>query len=96
MIQIEDIKKLAELSRIEVPEEELKELAGDIESILEYISQIQGVASAEIIPEAGEHRNIMREDGTPHESKKHTETLLKAAPKREEGYVKVKKIISQD
>jgi len=96
MIKIEEIEKLAELSRIEVPEGEKKDLARDIESILEYISQIQEVASVEPEPEVGTHYNIMREDGTPHESKLHTETLLEAAPKREGDYVKVKKILSQD
>ena len=96
MIKIEEIEKLAELSRIEVPEDEKKTLASDIEVILEYISQIQEVASVEPEKEAGSHRNIMREDGEPHESMLYTDKLLKAAPKKENGYVKVKKILAQD
>jgi len=96
MIKVEEIEKLAELSRIEVPEEEKKTLASDIEAILEYISQIQEVASVEPESVAGEQRNVMREDGTPHKSGLHTENLLNAAPKREKNYFRVKKILSQD
>ncbi len=96
MIKIEEIEKLAELCRIDVTEDEKKSLASDIESILEYISQIQEVASVESKPEVGVHRNVMREDGKPHKSKLYTESLLKSAPKREGGHVKVKKILSQN
>ena len=96
MIEVEEIEKLAELSRIEVPEDEKKALASDIEAILEYISQIKEVASVEPSPEVGEHHNIMREDGKPHESGKYTKAILDGAPKKEGSYLKVKKILSQD
>lgn len=39
-------------------------------------------------------KNVMREDGEPHESGKFTDILLKAAPKTENGYIKVKKILA--
>lgn len=38
-------------------------------------------------------KNVMREDGEPHEPGKFTAILLKAAPKTEDGYIKVKKIL---
>lgn len=94
MIKVEEIEKLAGLSRIEIPEDEKKNLAQDIESILEYISQIQEVASVEPELSVGEHYNIMRDDGEPHKSSLHTEELLSAAPKVEKNYFKVKKILS--
>ena len=96
MITQKDIEKLAELGRIELAESEKKELTSDIESILEYISQIQEVVSGEVVSEAGAHRNVMREDIEPHEKGMFTESLLSAAPKREGNYVKVKKILHQD
>lgn len=38
-------------------------------------------------------KNVLREDGVPHESGKFTEALLAQAPKTEKGYIKVKKIL---
>ncbi len=39
-------------------------------------------------------RNVMREDGEPHESGIFTEALLKSAPKSDRGSVEVKKILN--
>ena len=93
MIRKEEVKKLAELSRIEVEDRELDALARDIESIVAYVSEITEVASEGVEADAGILRNVMREDGEPHESGAYTETLLSAAPHREDKYVRVKKIL---
>lgn len=89
----EDVKKLAALCRIEVPEKELEGLTAEFESILAYVSEISKVASEEIRPEAGELRNVMRKDADPHEPGSHTDAMLNAAPKREKDYIAVKKIL---
>lgn len=96
MISKEEIEKLAELSRIDITEEENKQLVKDIESILGYVSDIQEVASKETVSEAGDLRNVMRIDGEPHESGKYTKDIVEEMPKSEKGYLKVKKILSQD
>ena len=44
MIEIKDIEKLAELSRINVADEEKQVFLKDIESILNYVDQIKTVA----------------------------------------------------
>ena len=93
MIERSDMQKLAALSRIAVPEAELESVGNEIETILEYVSQIQEVAAEEAGPEAGEVRNVMREDANPHETGAFTEALLAAVPGREGKYVKVKKIL---
>lgn len=95
----EDVKKLAELCRIKVSDDELTELTKDIDSILSYVSEISEVASEEMVPDlpaqagAGAIRNVMRADEEPHEPGAYTETLLNAAPKRDKDYVAVKKIL---
>lgn len=96
MIRKEDIEKLATLSRIDVSEEEKKELVKDIESILSYISEIQEVSKKESNSTVGDLRNVMRIDGEPHESEIFTKAILEGMPKKEKGYLKVKKILSQD
>lgn len=88
-----DIKKYADLARIELTKEEAKKLEKDIESILGYIEKIQEVDVNVSEKKAGELRNVMREDENPHESGIYTKELLDEAPERGKGYVKVKNIL---
>jgi len=92
MIEYEEVEHLAELARIEMSEEEKKELQKDLENILGYIDQIKEVTDS-ASPVLLDHRNIMREDGEPHESGMHTDKILKEAPDSKNGYVVVKKVI---
>ena len=93
MIQKEDIEKLAELSCIAVTDEEVEKLSKDIESILEYVHELTEIAVVDGSHEAGILRNVMREDGKPHESSLFSKDLLEAAPELEKDYFKVKKIL---
>ncbi len=94
MISIGEIEKLATLSRIALTADEKESLRKDMDSILGYVNQINDV-SAKLSSEkkAGLLRNVMREDGEPHESGIFTEALVSAAPRRQGDYIKVKKIL---
>ena len=94
MITLEEIEKLANLSRIAVTSEEKEQLRKDMESILCYVEQVNKV-SADLVLEQEELLlcNVMRSDDSPHESGIFTETLLRAAPQREGNYIRVKKIL---
>lgn len=94
MLEIKEIEKLAELSRIHLAEEEKEGLRKEFDSILSYVEQVQKISGA-TIPEraAGHLRNVMRDDVNPHESGIFTEALISAAPKREGQYIRVKKIL---
>lgn len=93
MIGKDDVKKLAELSRMELTPEEISKLSKDIESILAYVNELTEIATKESVNEAGTLRNVMRKDEKPHKSGMFTDVLLKAAPEREKNYFKVKKIL---
>lgn len=93
MISKEEIEKMAELSRISISEEEKKQLAIDIESILQYVSEIQEVSVEEPVSSVGLVHNVMREDGEPHESGIYTEEIMGEVPKKEKNYLVVKKIL---
>lgn len=93
MITKADIEKLAKLSRLKLTEEEKEKYLKDMENILAYVGQINAAKIKETKPEAGEPRNIMREDDHPHESGIFTDGLLKLAPDSAHGRVKVKKIL---
>lgn len=92
MITKEDIKSLANLARIELSDEEAQSMTGEIDSILGYVSQIQGVAG-DIEKEVPKLRNIMREDEVTHAPREYTEKILQNAPARDGDYLKVKKIL---
>jgi aspartyl/glutamyl-tRNA(Asn/Gln) amidotransferase C subunit len=100
MIEKKDIEHLAKLSRIELTESDTEGLTKDIESILGYVDQLKEVDPSEAEagadlgePVVGENRNVLREDGDPHESGIHTEAILKEAPSTEDNFIKVKNIL---
>lgn len=96
MFTIKDVEKLAELSRISISEEEKEAVRGEIESILRYISDIQKLKGDVASSHERSTKNVMREDVQAHGSGAYSEDLLSQAPKTENGYVVVKKILNQN
>lgn len=92
-MNIQDVEKLALLSRIEMPPEEKEAILKDLESILGYIKQIESVSIENIPVTEYEFINIMREDKDPHETGLFTEKILKEVPEVENGFVKVQAIL---
>jgi aspartyl-tRNA(Asn)/glutamyl-tRNA(Gln) amidotransferase subunit C len=97
---LDDIKKLANLARIDMSEEEMIEIAHDFDTILAYIGQVQEAASTggvrgEVarIPESYPLFNIMREDVVTNKEGEFTDKILKQAPNTENGFLKVKQIL---
>lgn len=90
----EDIEHLAVLSRIALCEGEAEELAQDMNTILEYVSEVNSItgdkAEEKKVPEL---YNVMRDDVVTNTPGAYTEALLDAAPERVGRYVKVKKIL---
>lgn len=93
MISKEDIKRLAELARIEVSDEEASGLGGEISSILEYVGQVKSVVGEyKDGVEMGPVINVMREDD-PNQAKSSPKELIAEFPEKEGDYLKVKKIL---
>ncbi len=92
MITTEDIKHLAELSRMEIPEGEMEHLAKEVDSILGYVSQITG-ATGDMSREVPALHNVMREDTPENTPREFTEKLIANAPSHQGDYLKVKKIL---
>lgn len=100
MISNEEIKKLAELARIEINDEEIENLRGEMNAILDYVGQVKSVAHGgkEDFESASfktndRQINIMREDNNPTESETHSKELIAEFPDKENNYLKVKKIL---
>ncbi|MEN9390470.1 MAG: hypothetical protein RLZZ283_570 [Candidatus Parcubacteria bacterium] len=94
-VSADEVKKLANLSRLALTDSEVEKLRTEIESILTYVDAVQKV---ELPPgiSASPHldlQNVMRADGEPHEGGIYSEDMLSQAPAREGNFLKVKKIL---
>ncbi len=97
MATIEEVKKLAALSRITISDDELEKFTSEFDAILGYIGQLEkldvsGVAAGETPP----LHNVMRIDGEPYAPGTFTEKLVEQFPAREGNSLLVKQIISND
>ena len=92
-IEIKDVEKLAQLSRIHLTDEEKKGLQADLDSILGYVEQIKQISADSDIEQTFPVTNVLREDVNPNPTGVNREKLLNSAPKREGNYIKVKKIL---
>jgi aspartyl-tRNA(Asn)/glutamyl-tRNA(Gln) amidotransferase subunit C len=91
----DEVKKLAELARIELTEEEVVKMQGEIEAILAYVATIQKVSLPDV-PQSSPYldiENVMREDGEPHAPGIYTDAIMAQAPKKQGNFIKVKKIL---
>lgn len=85
------MENLAALARIELKEEEKRELLSDMDSILGYVKQIEGMRTEEAELDHGVY-NVWREDKikTRDFSK---ELIIGQFPDSQDGFLKVKKIL---
>jgi aspartyl-tRNA(Asn)/glutamyl-tRNA(Gln) amidotransferase subunit C len=95
MISKEDIKNLARLARIGVDEQEIEKLQHDLGAILGYVGELDKLSLGELKSAPGAHKNILREDGMPHDSGQFTEALLHAAAESKNGTIVVRQIIEK-
>ena len=91
----DEVKKLANLARLELTEEEVSKYSEDLEDILGYVKRVNDISGTDDkgrIESAGV-RNVFRKDDDSHESGLNTEILLNESPDKKDGFVKVKKIL---
>ena len=91
----EEVKKVANLARLELDEDVINNHADQLEKILEYIKQLEKIDTADVqcTTRAIEVKNVFRKD--ENEISDCTEELLKLGPSREDKYFKVPKIINE-
>jgi aspartyl/glutamyl-tRNA(Asn/Gln) amidotransferase C subunit len=88
----EDLANLSLLARISVTPEEEEKMVADMQAILGYVSEINGVGG-DVERTKGSHYNIVREDVITHDVGSNTDVLLHEAPATEDGYVKVSQVL---
>lgn len=95
MVTPDDVRKLAELARILVPEERLEAFVAEFENILGYVGQLNELTVSKGSPLLP-YVNVMRKDGEPHEKGLWTEKLVEQFPQKEGNQLSVKQIISYE
>ena len=98
-MQLEDIKKLAVLARIDMSDEEMVKIAKDFDPILAYVGQVQEALklsegiSLDKKPENYFLHNVMREDIITNNRGEYTEKIIAEMPDTQDGFLKVKQIL---
>jgi aspartyl-tRNA(Asn)/glutamyl-tRNA(Gln) amidotransferase subunit C len=93
-ISADDVRKVAQLARLQLPEEKIATYTGQLERILDYVDQLQAVDTEGVPPttRAVEVVNVTRDDVVvPTEVR---EQLLDEAPQREGDFFRVPKILA--
>ena len=93
-ITASDVRKVAQLARLDLPEDKIATYTSQLERILDYVDHLQAVDTEGVPPttRAVEVVNVTREDVVvPTEVR---EQLLNEAPQREGDFFRVPKILA--
>jgi aspartyl/glutamyl-tRNA(Asn/Gln) amidotransferase C subunit len=93
-MQLEDIKKLAELARVDMSDAEMSEMAHDFDGILAYVSQVQEAVKL-VHEDSADFAsiNVSREDIQTNRGGEYTSKIIEQFPDQKDGYLKVKQIL---
>ena len=93
-ISADDVRKVATLARLDLPDDRIEIYTAQLESILGYVDQLQAVDTTDVPPttRAVEVVNVTRADGV--NATKVREEILDQAPKREGDFYRVPKILA--
>ena len=93
MLTLEEVKKIAHLSRIELSDSELEKFQKDLSSILDYVEDLKNVDTEglEIVSSVTGLENVLRADKPVLID--YQEDILSNAPERKDRYYKVKSIL---
>jgi len=94
-INKEEVKKVAQLARLELNMNEINSHAEQLEKILDYIRQLEKIDTDNVpcTTRAIEVINVFRKDEKKNYDR--TEELLELGPSREDKYFKVPKIMNE-
>jgi aspartyl-tRNA(Asn)/glutamyl-tRNA(Gln) amidotransferase subunit C len=87
----DEIKRLANLARLSVPEAELATVGKDIAAILGFVDRIQAVQLGDQVDVHMDQQNVFRDDIVRPLLAAHD--LIEAAPQHQDHFVKVPKVI---
>jgi len=89
------LNHIADLAKLEFPEEEREAIKGDLNRILEFINQMNAVDTSNVEPLVyiSDAQHVLREDEVKQDISQ--QEALKNAPDRDSDYFKVPKVIKK-
>lgn len=93
MLSADEVKKVAEMARIELSEAEVEKFQKDLSSVLDYVDALKEVDTdgLEIVSSVTGLENVERADvAKPID---YQEEIMANAPERKDNYYKVKSIL---
>jgi aspartyl-tRNA(Asn)/glutamyl-tRNA(Gln) amidotransferase subunit C len=91
----DDVKKLASLARVELPEASLEKFTREFDSIIAYVDQLNSLEVQKGTPLLP-YVNIFREDANANIPGSNTEKIAEQFPAREGDSLVVKQIITHE
>lgn len=93
-ISSDDVRHLAQLSSLQLSEDEVSSLRGDLSNILGYIEQLGELDTTNVAPtyQVTGLQNIWRDDEVAEDGT-NREELLRLAPDSHDNQIKVPKVI---
>ena len=92
-IDLKTIKHISKLSRISVDEKRAKKLAGDLNSIFDFIEKLNELKTEDIKPLTSIAETTLKLRSDEIKSKNIREQIIKNSPKDNEDYFVVPKVI---
>ncbi len=87
------VLRIARLARIEVPEEELDHLAGELSGILSWVEQLNEVDTEQVAPMTSVVETRLKQRSDQVTEGGYPEAILANAPEREDGFFVVPKVL---
>lgn len=96
MIEREQVRKVANLARLELTDEEEIQFTSQLGNILEYVEQLSELDVTDVLPttRAIDVSNITRDDNL--QLYPNRDAILSSAPEQEGDFFKVPKILNAD
>jgi aspartyl-tRNA(Asn)/glutamyl-tRNA(Gln) amidotransferase subunit C len=94
MISKDEVVKIAKLARLDLTEQEIKKIQKDLSSVLDYFNVLKNrELETGVEKEKLEIKNILRKDEASERNPVLADNLIKMAPDKKDGYIKVKAIL---
>jgi len=95
MFNKDQVKHISDLARLELSEEELEEMSGQLSDVLSYVEKLQEVDVTNVEPTAQVTglENVAREDEVEEWNEQEVSSALDQAPDSEGGEVKVRRVL---
>ena len=94
MISKEEVIHIAKLARLQLTEKEIEKMQKDLSSILDYFNVLKKAPKVSVKKESiSKITSVQRPDVVTPKSSSLPNALIELAPKKQDGYIKVKSIL---